>query len=51
VDVIKVRRLVWAGHFIRMEDKRIPEEVLNGKFHNIRSVGRSRIRWKVVDTG
>jgi len=48
VDDINVRTLVWAGHLIRMEDERIPGTVLNGKFHNKRSVGRSRIRWEDV---
>ena len=36
------------GHFKRMEDERVPEKVINGKFHNKRSVGRSRIRWEDV---
>jgi hypothetical protein len=31
---IKIRRLKWAGHIIRMEDEQIPIKVLNGKFHN-----------------
>jgi hypothetical protein len=25
---------------------RIPKKVLNGKFHNTRTVGRPRIRWE-----
>jgi hypothetical protein len=29
-----------------MEEGRIPEKVLNGKFHNTRPVGRPRIRWE-----
>jgi hypothetical protein len=37
---------IWAGHTIRMEEGRIPKKVLNGKFHNTRSVGRPRIRWE-----
>ena len=28
------------GHVIRMEEERIPAEVLNRKFHNTRSFGR-----------
>jgi hypothetical protein len=35
-----------VGHFVRMEDERIPEKVLNGKYHNKRSIGWSRIRWE-----
>jgi hypothetical protein len=45
MEDIKIRRLVWAGHIIRMEDERIPEMVLNGRFHNTRPVGRPRARW------
>ena len=30
---IKIRRLEWAGHIIRMEEERIPKKVLNGNFH------------------
>jgi hypothetical protein len=45
VEDIRIRRLGWAGHIIRMEDERIPKRVLNGRFHNTRPVGRSRARW------
>jgi hypothetical protein len=44
VEDIKIRRLGWAGHIIRTEEGRIPKKVLNGKFHNTRPVGRTRIR-------
>jgi uncharacterized Rossmann fold enzyme len=30
VEDIKIRRLEWAGHIIRMEEERIPKKVLNG---------------------
>jgi hypothetical protein len=33
VEDIKIRRLGWAGHIIRMEGERIPKRVLNGNFH------------------
>jgi hypothetical protein len=46
VEDIKIRRLGWAGHIVRMEEGRIPKKVLNGKFHNTRPVGRPRIRWE-----
>jgi hypothetical protein len=39
VDDIQIGTLVWVGHFVRMEDERIPEKVLNGKYHNKRSIG------------
>jgi hypothetical protein len=45
VEDIKIRRLEWAGHIIRMEVERIPKKVLNGNFHTTRPVGRPRTRW------
>jgi hypothetical protein len=32
-----------------MEEERILKMILNGKFHNIRLVGKPIIRWKDVD--
>jgi hypothetical protein len=43
-----VARLGWAGHIIRMEEQRIPKNVLNGNLHNVRPVGRPRTRWTDV---
>jgi len=48
VENIKIRRLEWEGHIIRMEEERIPKKVLNGNFHTTRSVGRPRTRWADV---
>jgi hypothetical protein len=48
VEDTKIRRLVWAGHIIRMGEERIPKKVLNGTFHNTRPVGRPRARWANV---
>jgi hypothetical protein len=48
VDDIKIRRLEWACHIIRMEEERIPKKVLNGNFHTTRPVGRPRTRWADV---
>jgi hypothetical protein len=48
VEDIKIRRLGWAGHIIRMEEERIPKRVLNGNFHTTRPVGRPRTRWADV---
>jgi hypothetical protein len=48
VDNIKIRKLGWVGHIIRMKDGRIPKYVLNGKFHNIRPVGKLRTRWEDI---
>jgi hypothetical protein len=48
VEDIKIRRLEWVGHIIRMEEERIPKKVLNGNFHTIGPVGRPRTRWENV---
>jgi len=49
VDDIEIERLGWLGHFVRMEDERIPKEnVLNGKLDNARPVGKPGTRWEDV---
>jgi hypothetical protein len=48
VEDIKIRRLEWASHIIRMEKERIPKKVLSGYFHTTRPVERPRIRWADV---
>jgi len=48
VEDIKIRRLEWTGHIIRMEEERIPKKVLNGNFHTTRTVGRPRTIWANV---
>jgi hypothetical protein len=48
VEDIRIRRLGWAGHMIRMEEETIPKRVLNGNFHTTRPVGRPRTRWMDV---
>jgi len=45
LDDIKIKRLGWAGHFVRMEGEKIPKKTLNVKFHNIRPRGKPTIRW------
>jgi hypothetical protein len=45
VTEIKVRRLEWLGHVIRMEDTRLPKMVLNAKPEGRREVERPRLRW------
>jgi hypothetical protein len=45
VTEIKVRRLEWLGHVIRMEDIRLPKMVFNAKPEGRRGVGRPRLRW------
>jgi hypothetical protein len=48
VENIKIRRLEWAGHIMRMEEERITKKFLNGNFHTTRAVGRPRTRWADV---
>jgi hypothetical protein len=48
VEDIKIRRLEWTGHIMKMEEERIPKKVLNGNFHTTRPVGRPRTRWADV---
>jgi len=48
VEDIKIRRLEWANHIIRMEEERIPKKFLNRNFHTTRPVGRPRTRWADV---
>jgi hypothetical protein len=48
VEGIKIRRLEWAGHIIRMEEERIPKMVLNLNVHTTRPVGRPRTGWADV---
>jgi len=46
--ILKIRKLRWASHIIRMEEERIPKKVLNGNFYTTRPVGRPRTRWADV---
>ena len=48
MEDIKIRRLEWAGHIIRMKEERIPKKVLNGNFHTTRLMGRPNTRWADV---
>jgi hypothetical protein len=45
VTEIKIRRLEWLGHIIRMEDIRILEMILNSEPEGRRGVGRPKLRW------
>jgi hypothetical protein len=48
LEDIKIRRLEWAGHIIRLKEERTPKKVLNGNFHTTSPVGRPRTRWADV---
>jgi hypothetical protein len=42
---IKVRRLEWLGHVVRMEDNCLPKMVFNAKPEGRRGIVRPRLRW------
>jgi hypothetical protein len=46
VTYIRLKRLMWAGHVVRMEQYRIPKKVLRSCFGGGRPVGRQRNRWE-----
>jgi hypothetical protein len=43
--IIKSRRMRWAGHVARMEEKRNAYRILVGKPEGKRPLGRPRRRW------
>jgi hypothetical protein len=43
-NIIKLKRLQWAGHVQRMEGKRIPKMILESNFIGKRPVGKPRKR-------
>jgi len=45
---IKIIKLGYTGHIIRMEHERIPKKDPNGKFYNTSSVGKPRTKWENV---
>ena len=45
VRFVNSKRLVWLGHVMRMEGKRIPKRVLEWKTTGRRNRGRPRKRW------
>jgi hypothetical protein len=46
VNYIKVKRLAWAGHLVRMNNDKTPKKIFNTKPDGARSVGRLKLRWK-----
>jgi hypothetical protein len=51
VDEIKLRRLGFAGNTRITEEEMAPKRIVNGKFHNTRSVGKPRRRWEEQPIG
>ena len=45
VRCIKIRRIAWLGHVMRMDDKRTPKRILQWKSIGTRTRGRPRKRW------
>jgi hypothetical protein len=45
VNVIKIRRLEWLGHVVRMNDTRSVKRIFEGKLEGGRGRGRPRLRW------
>jgi hypothetical protein len=43
---IKVGRLKWAGHVVRMDQQRPAKRILNAKLEGTRRRGRPKLRWE-----
>jgi hypothetical protein len=50
VQVVKSRRMRWAGHVVRMGEGRVVHRVLVGKPEGRRPLGRPRHRWEDIKT-
>ena len=46
VNYIKVKRLEWARHLVRMNNDRSLKKIFNTKPDAARSVGRPKLRWE-----
>jgi hypothetical protein len=45
ITVIKIRRLEWLGHVVRMDKTRSVKKIFEGKLEGRRGRGRPRLRW------
>ena len=45
VNVIKIRRLEWLGHVVRMDETRSVKKIFEGKLEGRRGRGRPKRRW------
>jgi len=46
VKYIKINRLGWAGHVIRMDNNRTVKKVFDTKPIGTRKIGRPKLRWE-----
>lgn len=42
---IKLGKLRWAGHVIRMEEGEVARRVLKDEIHSLRKIGRPKATW------
>ena len=45
VSIIKIRRLEWLGHVVRMNETGSVKKIFEGKLEGRRGRGRPRLRW------
>jgi transcription termination factor 2 len=45
ITVIKIQRLEWLGHVVRMDESRSVKKIFEGKLDGRRGRGRPRLRW------
>ena len=45
VSIIKIRRLEWLGHIVRMNETGSVKKIFEGKLEGRRGRGRPRLRW------
>jgi hypothetical protein len=45
VNVIKIRRMEWLGHVVRMNETRCVKKIFEGKLEGRKGRGRPRRRW------
>jgi hypothetical protein len=46
VNCIKVKRLAWAGHVVRINSDRTLKNTFSTKLERVRAVGRPKLRWE-----
>jgi hypothetical protein len=45
ITIIKIQRLEWLGHIIRMDKTRSVKKIFEGRLEGRRGRGRPRLRW------